>query len=49
MVFPDWNLADLQIITRSGLRKWTLKMVFGDSFGQVLRFECIAAFLANGK
>ena len=47
-LFPDWNLPDLRIIPRSGSRKQTRKMVFGDSSGPVLRLECMVAFPANG-
>ena len=48
-LFPDWTLADVKIITRNGLRKQTLKMVFGDSIGHAIRFEGRAEFHANGN
>lgn len=48
-LFTDWTLADVKIITRNGLRKQTLKMVFGDSIGHAIRFEGRAEFHANGN
>lgn len=48
-LLPAWSLGDLQIVTRSGLRTWTLRVVTGESLGHILGSECVAAFLGNGK